>query len=177
MLGPAALDRFFRLYEGKTVPCREGGGETRNLLFRDGSPAMTVRVEPDEIKRGFELTCGPIHAFSGDNRLYIAAGGVFYRCDEEFLRQHGGNSCRAMETGRGSLFVSPSRYRGIFVRLFCLPSGGLRRFRPSDLLAAYLPQELETQVYLDAPEFNVVTARLVCRIRRSGVESLCPFPS
>ena len=174
VLGPAALDRFFRLYEGKTVPCREGG-ETRNLLFRDGSPAMTVRVEPDEIKRGFELTCGPIHAFSGDNRLYIAAGGVFYRCDEEFSASMG-EFCRAMETGRGSLFVSHQD-----IAEFCsavLPA--IRRVAEVqgrlDLLAAYLPQELETQVYLDAPEFNVVTARLVCRYGEAELNPYVPSP-
>lgn len=88
------------------------------------------------------------------------------RTDPLPLREEGSEALEgylaALQAGQGSLFIADGD-----IAAFC--TGVLPVIRPyvelegeTELLEQYGPAHLEVEVYLDAPEPNLITARMLC---------------
>ncbi len=160
-LPPAALDRFFDLYNGREVLLRRGQ-RTAPLLLEEGNPPFTAHVARSEARGGFTLTAGEeCTCLPGVRQMYIHCGQTLYRCSEEGSEALEGYLA-ALQAGQGSLFIADGD-----IAAFC--TGVLPVIRPyvelegeTELLEQYGPAHLEVEVYLDAPEPNLITARMLC---------------
>ena len=169
-LTPAGFDRFFALMNGQRITLRGANGD-QAIALGDGEPVLGVSVEkePD----GVRLWCEEVPAVSGIRTLYLLYHGTLCRTGEEYSR-------RMTEWVR----IGARAGDGLFIAEAELPSfcaGVLNTVRPyirldgdDTALDAYRPRALAVDIYLDAPEDNAVTARVVYRYGDDTVE---PFKS
>lgn len=171
-LTPAALDQFFELYAGKEILWRDKNSQ-KNMPLRmeAGTPHLPVEIIRSEEKQGFTILCGEWRCLSSSRYLYVQHKDTLYRCDEG-----GSDSLRdflaALQAGSGELFIADGD-----IAAFC--TSVLPAIRPfaavtgsTELLEEYLPEHLDVEVYLDAPENTVITAKVVCRY---GEEKINPY--
>ncbi len=161
-LSPGAFDRFFELYAGQDLDVRIGG-EPHTLRFVDGNPSLAVEVSASEGRDGLRLRTADALPLEGTgSRLYVLHGGSLFRCGEAYAA-HMADWIAAARQSPGGLFVAEED-----LPAFC--SSVLPAIRPHvclegepECLEPYQPEELETLVYLDAPDPGTVTARVECR--------------
>ncbi len=173
-LSPSALDRFFALYAGREVAFRDGQ-KTGALRLAEGNPPLTAEIGRSTVKQGFTVRCDGAFSLPGARRLYVHCGDTLYRCDRECsdaLREF----LAAEQAGGGSLFVADKD-----MAEFC--TGVLPAIRPyvelgegAGQLEAFMPQHLEVECYLDAPENGVITARVLCCYGESKRDLYQPEP-
>ena len=158
-LTPHALDRFFALYEGRTVSCKAGIKPARPMLLTRGDPQIPVKVGRSDQRRGFTLqaVCGSMA--KGEDCLYLEQGDCLYRCSPDYSRRMEG-FLRCIGGRRQELFIADAD-----IAAFC--SSVLPQIRPHilpegkyDLLRSHEPSPLTARLYLDAPDSGTVTAQL-----------------
>ncbi len=170
LLTPGALDEFFALYEGHSVLFREGDA-ARSIRLKARDPKLSLTLSEAAEKGGFSLLCDDIACFSGSRYSYVLTGETLCRCTPECSRQMA-PLFRALQAGHGKLFIARTD-----MAEFCgsvLPS--IRPYVQADgceeQLTAYLPLPLEVEVYLDAPDSNTITAKVLCSY---GEEKINPY--
>lgn len=160
-LSPANLDHIFDLYEGQVISQRTEGQETSPLLLRTQDPLLPIQVQRSEVKQGFTFTCDPFIGVSGAKYLYIGTGGVLYRCSPAFSEGMRELSTAFQAVGY-SLFIADRDMPDFCGSVLPIVGRYTELTGCTELLDPYLPDDPELEIYLDAPEEGVITARVLC---------------
>lgn len=161
LLSPSGLDRFFSVCEGQEIALRDDAQDLRPLRLTAGNPALTLDVQRSDVKQGFQLSSDPFAVLCGTAYIYIAKGGVFYRCTAAYSDQMR-DFLPALQASGFTLFIADGDMPD-----FCgsvLPTVGrfLELTGQTDRLEPYLPDDPEIEIQLDSPEPGLITARVLC---------------
>ncbi len=157
-LSPAQLDAFFELFSGQKV-ARAVSARVETLRFAAENPAITLEVQPE--KNGFRFSAPAMRRYYGARYTYIDMEGTLYRCEETFLRQVG-ELVHGLEDGYGSLFITEEDMPEFCTGVLPAIRGCVSLTGSTEQLEQFAPLPMEPEVYLDAPDSNRITARLLC---------------
>ncbi len=168
MLTVAGFDRFFALMRGQSVRVRLGGEELP-LMLTDGAPDLPVEIRK---AAGGVRICAELTPFTaGVRTLYFVQDGRLLRTDAAFSRRM---SEFLTVCGRcpGGFFIAEKELPSFCSSVLNTVEPYIRLTGDTDLLEQFRPRRLEVQLYLDAPEPDVITARVLYVY---GQDTIQPF--
>ncbi len=171
-LSPAAFDRLFALLAGGSVTLREGDRE-RRIALEDGLPTLPVTVEAQ--RDGLRLTGETTQPVYGAATLYLLRRGTLYRTGSDYTRRMT-EWIRTVNRCPKGLFIGAAEWPA-----FC--TGVLPAIRPYirlegdvEALENRMPAPLQTNIVLDTPRPDTVTARVEFRYGEGRVAGYADTP-
>lgn len=157
-LTPHALDEFYHMYEGQDVYYRVKANTLTNMKFVSANPPLHLIVSKD--KDGYHITLNDMNflIFPGMETIYILHKHSLYRCTSSYAK-----NCRELlmtfYKKRDALHLSeefmPNFYHNVILSVKNdMPMEG-------DDLSKFAPLPLITRLYLDLPQYDVLSVKLV----------------
>ncbi|MBQ8683087.1 MAG: DEAD/DEAH box helicase [Clostridia bacterium] len=158
-LSPAGFDRLFSLLLGSTVALCGEDGEHR-ITLAEGLPTLplTIRKERD----GVRIIGEPVQTVYGTSTLYLLHRGTLYRTGSEYTRRMT-EWLRTVNRCPQGLFIAteqlPAFCSGVWtaIRPYIRPEGDMAALESS------APPPMRTEIRLDLPQPDTVTARVIFR--------------
>jgi len=158
-LSPGGVDRLFSMYLGKSIQASIGVQPERRAHVTSENPTLEIRIE--DTGDGLVLLSSDHFGLAvGERHIYVQQGDRIYMCGEDYSAK-AKDFLRALEKCSFGMKISKAD-----LPKFCsnvLPtvqscfsfSGNL------SALEEHMPLSLETEIFLDAPEKNVITASMI----------------
>lgn len=156
---PDALDEFYELYANQDVMHRMKEKTLINMRFTDTNPPLSLQVSKDEHQIfHISLNEGNYRLFKGRNHLYVLMNHILYRCEKDFTK-----ACEPILAGclehKNMLAVSDNLMSAFYNNVIL----NVKKYLPvqGEDISMYAPLPLECKVYIDMPQHNVISARLM----------------
>lgn len=160
-LTPTGCDRLFALFAKRRIRAAFGAMPEEDLPVVDENPVLEITLAGED-NDSITLSVQPFGLVLGEERVYIQQGGKLFCCDPSFSE-----SCRdflsAMEKNRFSLRIVHQDLARFCSYVLPVIRRHMEFNGEVERLDEFRSSQLETQIYLDAPERNVITARMVYR--------------
>ena len=171
-LTAAAFDRFYAAAEGGTVLLREAAGDCPlSLQTADPILSVTAAKEPG----GIRLYGEDAEAVFGRRTLYVLQQRVLYRTGDRFSRRMT-EWVRTMRRQEGGLFIAAAELPAFCAGVLAAVRPYIRLDGDTEALKPYQPRRLQAEIYLDAPEEQAITGRVLYRYRSEEGETVIePF--
>lgn len=156
-LSKNAVDELMELYQDTSMYERIKENRLMEINFRKHAPSLSLYIRK-RLDDSYELSLSETirDMIHGEDQLVILMNQTYYHCDYEYTK----NCYPLLDTlmHHGSLIIDqnhmPSFYNTILLSVeeFITING--------DDISNYAPQPLECKLYLDAPNYSTITAKL-----------------
>jgi len=160
-LSPGGIDRLFSMYQGKSIMSSLGSQPERQSLVLAENPMIDVRLS-DRDDGIVLLSTDPFGLAVGERHVYVQQGDRIYKCNEDYSAKTR-DFLKALEKCSFRMRISktdlPKFCSNVLptVQNYFSFSGNL------SALEEHMPLALETEIFMDAPEKNVITASMIYR--------------
>lgn len=150
-----ALDEWFQLFENQDILFRPKEKTLVNMKFLKQNPPflLTIHKHP----QGYETTLNMqgYLLFYGREHLYVYYQYVLYQCDQAFTKH-----CTYFLQQQEKSFIVP---QPLMIRFYQNVILSILPYIPieGEDLSTYAPSPLQSQIYLDLPKPNMISAKLL----------------
>jgi superfamily II DNA or RNA helicase len=158
-LSPGNMDRFFSMYEGKEIMASLDFGPERMSRIVAENPILDIRLAARD-DGTVVLSAEPFGFAGGESHLYIQRDDRIYKCDENYTAKTR-DFLRALEKCSFNMKISKTDLPTFCSNVLPAVRGFIGFSGDVSALEEHMPLPLETEIYLDAPEKNVITASMI----------------
>lgn len=157
-LPPFMLDAFMALYEGRSILI-ETAHKSSRCHVQTENPRLRLQIEKHPAGGYLVQLAEEFLVFSSADCIYLVVDFIIYRCDAAFSAATRELFLTLASAGKHQLFVADSDMPVLATTL--LPAlGSYLHIISNGELSAFQPPPLQSRVYFDMPEPELVTARL-----------------
>ncbi|MBE6778676.1 MAG: hypothetical protein E7541_04730 [Ruminococcaceae bacterium] len=168
----AGIDRFFALYEGRTVLLR--GAQERPVRLQAGDPTLPVTVQRQGT--GIRFCAEETPFVAGIHGLYVLWEDTLWRTGAAYARRMT-EWLRTVPGAPQGLTVAPSSLSSFCSCVLRTVAPHVTLLGDTDALDSYRPRPLQVQIYLDSPSPDAVTARVLYVYGEDTVEPYADPPA
>ncbi len=167
-LTPSGIDRLFAMYTGDELEISLGLSKVGPLSVVEGDPTLKIQVE-SLAEGAVALISEPFGIVCGEKRVYIQMDSAIYSCSEEYSEKVK-EFLRAMEKCSFRMTISSHDLSRFCANVLPTIQGYFELGGDTEAMEEYMPLHLESDIYLDAPEKNIITAKLLYRYGDKSID-------
>jgi len=160
-LSPYALDRLISMYIGEKITASLGSEIERLATVVTENPELKISVE-DQGDGTILFTAEKFGLAAGEKHIYIQLGDYIYRCDED-LSDRARDFLKALEKCSFRMRIAKNDLSRFCANVYPVVKNCFVFTGDTGTLIEYMPLPLETEIFIDAPGKNVITARMIYR--------------
>lgn len=160
-LSPYALDRLLSMYIGEKITASLGSEMERLATVIAENPELNISVE-DQGDGTILFEAEKFGLASGEEHIYIQLGDFIYRCDQD-LSDRARDFLKAMEKCSFRMRIAKQDLSRFCANVYPAIKNCFRFSGDISTLDEFMPLPLETEIFIDAPENNVITATMLYR--------------
>ena len=160
-LSPYALDRIMSLYVNEDISAVFESGAEGSFTVVAENPVLDVSVE-NSGEGALIFKTERFGIISGEKHIYVQRGRYIHICDED-MSERARDFLKALERCSYKMRIAGRDLSVFCSNVFPTIRSCFRFSGNLDTLQEYMPLPLETDIYIDAPEHNTITARMIYR--------------
>lgn len=160
-LSPYALDRLMAMYVGERITASLGSEMERLATVVGENPTLGISVE-DQGDGTILFAAEKFGLAAGEKHIYIQLGDYIFRCDEN-ISGRARDFLKALEKCSFRMRIAKHDLSRFCANVYPVIKKCFSFTGDTGTLNEYMPLPLETEIFIDAPEKNVITARMLYR--------------
>ena len=164
-LSPYALDRLMAMYVGERITASLGSEMERLATVVGENPTLGISVE-DQGDGTILFAAEKFGLAAGEKHIYIQLGDYIFRCDEN-ISGRARDFLKALEKCSFRMRIAKHDLSRFCANVYPVIKKCFSFTGDTGTLNEYMPLPLETEIFIDAPEKNVITARMLYRYGKS----------